>query len=296
MTNKLFKYNETTILMVLYKETYELVSKTLEQLKSYQVIIIDNGNDQKLKNKIENLFQIKTYILNKNNTGFSAGYNQAIKLCRTKFCLILGPDCIIKEKSIIKLHEAYLSYDSCFMVTPTSYDKSGELTYSGGPLPEKSLKDKILNLEGDTCVESALGACMFVKTKDLININMFDENLFIYFSDDDLCRKIKKLNRSIIQIYDARCLHTHGILKMSSTFSKIFIREYNLAYDGFYYYYKEKNEIFYLKIRKKIILYFFKFFLKLFLFRIKDCVRLFSIIYAYCRFFYKFKWRGGREV
>ena len=296
MTNKLFKCNETTILIVLYKETYELVSKTLEQLKSYQVIIIDNGNDHELKNKIESLFQIETYILNKNNNGFSAGYNQAIKLCRTKFCLILGPDCIIKKESVIKLHEAYLRYDNCFMVTPTSYNKSGDLTYSGGPLPEKSSKDKILNLEGDTCVESALGACMFVKTKDLSNVNMFDENLFIYFSDDDLCRKIKKMNRSIIQIRDATCLHTHGILKMSSTFSKIFIREYNLTYDGLYYYYKGGNKNFYLKIRKKIISYFLKFFFKLFLLKLNDSVRLFSIIYAYFRFYIKFKWRGGREV
>ena len=36
----------------------------------------------------------------KTNSGFSEGYNQAIKLCETKYSLILGPDCIIQQKDI----------------------------------------------------------------------------------------------------------------------------------------------------------------------------------------------------
>ena len=49
-----------------------------------------------------------------------------------------------------------------------------------------------IKLEGDICVENTLGACMFFRKKDFIDIGLFDENFFIFFSDDDLCRKIKK--------------------------------------------------------------------------------------------------------
>ena len=38
--------------------------------------------------------------------------------------------------------------------------------------------------------------------------------IFLYFSDDDLCRKIKNLNGSIIQLYESTCIHTHGISKV----------------------------------------------------------------------------------
>ena len=263
MEDKILRNSEITVLIVFYKETFALVSKTLKQLKSYRIIIVDNGNDIELKKKIKNLFKIDVYVLNKINSGFSAGYNQAIKLCKTKFCLILGPDCVIENKSIMKLKEAYLRYNNCFIVAPTSYDESGILTYTGGPLPEKGSKDEILNLEGDVCVESVLGACMFAQTIDLENIKMFDENLFLYFSDDDLCRRIKKDNRSIIQVYDAKCVHTHGILKISNKFLKIFTREYNLIFDALYYYHKANDEYFYLKIKKKNEFIFFKIFFEI---------------------------------
>ena len=51
MKHKIIENNEITVLIVLYKETYELISKTLNTLKSYQKIIIDNGNDLELKKK-----------------------------------------------------------------------------------------------------------------------------------------------------------------------------------------------------------------------------------------------------
>ena len=296
MKQRIIENNEITVLIVIYKETYELISKTLDTLKSYQKIIIDNGHDLELKKKIESSHKIENYILNKINCGFSAGYNQAIKMCKTEFCLILGPDCVIKNQSIIKLHEAYKKYDNCFMVAPTSYNEKNELTYTGGLLPENSPKDKVLDISGDTCVQSVLGACMFVKTVDIKNIKMFDENLFLYYSDDDLCRRIKKIDKSIIQVYEAKCLHTHGILKVSNRYLKIFIREYNLTYDALYYYYKDNNDEYFDKNTKKIKLYLYKFFLKIFFLRIKDAVKIFSRLFAYCKFFFKFKWRGGRAV
>ena len=251
MKQRIIENNEITVLIVIYKETYELISKTLDTLKSYQKIIIDNGNDLELKKKIESSHKIQNYILNKINCGFSAGYNQAIKMCKTEFCLILGPDCIIKDQSILKLQEAHKKYDNCFMVAPTSFNEKNELTYAGGALPEDLPKDEVLNLSGDTCVQNTLGSCMFTKTRDIKEIKMFDENFFLYYSDDDLCRKIRKINKSIIQIYDAKCLHSHGFLVIKNKYLKIFIREYNLTYDALYYYHKIDDTRYFNIIKKK---------------------------------------------
>ena len=57
-------------------------------------------------------------------------------------------------------------YKNSIIVTPTSYNDKNELSYAGGPLPENADKDIILNLDGDTCVDSALGACMLFRTQD----------------------------------------------------------------------------------------------------------------------------------
>ena len=42
---------------------------------------------------------------------------------------------------------------------------------------------------------------MFFKKKDFIERGLFDEVFFIFFSDDDLCRKIKKRGKYIIQVF-----------------------------------------------------------------------------------------------
>ena len=86
--------------------------------------------------KIRSEFFIDEYILNKKNNGFSAGYNQAVKLNNTEFSLVLAPDCIISEKDIIILFESFLKEKNCFLVSPTSYDEKMSLTYAGGLLPE----------------------------------------------------------------------------------------------------------------------------------------------------------------
>ena len=73
-------YNEITIVIVLYYESYDLISKTLNHLNNFKKIIIDNSNNADLKKKIEDNFHITEYILNKKNNGFSAGHNQGIKM------------------------------------------------------------------------------------------------------------------------------------------------------------------------------------------------------------------------
>ena len=70
--------NKITIIIVLYREDYEILYKTLDKIRDFKKIIIDNSNNLELKNKLEANFKIEKYILNKKNIGFSAGYNQGV--------------------------------------------------------------------------------------------------------------------------------------------------------------------------------------------------------------------------
>ena len=233
--------NKITIIIVLYREDYNLLYKTLDKIREFKKILIDNSNNVDLKNKVETNFKIDKYILNKKNVGFSAGYNQGVKLCETDFSFILGPDCIIETRSIIKLYEKLRLNENCFLTASTSYNENNQLTYAGGLLPENGEKDFPIKLEGDICVENTLGACMFFKTKDFIDIGLFDENFFIFFSDDDLCRKIKKKNKYIIQVFESKCIHSHGISKVKNIFEKIYLREHYYLLDKFHYFHKSDN-------------------------------------------------------
>ncbi len=286
---KLNKNQELTVAIVLYKEDFDLIFKTLDKLRSFKIIIIDNANNINLKNKIIRNFTIEKYVLNKKNLGFSAGYNQAAKICKSKYFLILAPDCIISLSSINNLQD-YLSKDpNCFLVAPTAYNQDmTSMTYVGGPLPENANRNTILNLSGNTCVESVLGACMLFRTSDFRNIGMFDENFFIYFSDDDLCRRISSLKKSIIQIYNSQCIHTHGIIKLKNKYIGKFVRENNYTFDHLYYYFKiNKNHNEIKKVFNKIPSLIIKLLVKFITLNILKFVEILARLFAILRFVFK---------
>ena len=95
--------------------------------------------------------------------------------------------------------ESHKKYNNCFITSPTYYDKKANLSLNGGGLPEKNPGMEALNLKGDVCVETIVDAAILFKRKDIIELGLYDENFFIYYSDFDLCRRIlkkKKINYS----------------------------------------------------------------------------------------------------
>ena len=279
-------FQEITIAIVLYEENLSSISRCLENLKGFKIIIVDNAGNFKLKKEIEKKFEIYKYIVNPTNTGFSKGANQAIKLCDTEYVLSMESDCIISEKDIKLLLNSHKKYNNCFLVTPTFYNDNSDLSYNGGPLPEKGLKIQTIILEGDICVESASTAAILFKRKEFLELGLFDENLFIYFPDFEIGRRIKEFGKSIIQVYEAKSYHVHGELKVKNFLKKIFFRDYYFTLDELLYYHKtNSHHEKFIKLKKKIPKLFIKLITNLFFLRLDKCAHFLSRILAY----YKFK-------
>ena len=95
--------------------------------------------------------------------------------------------------------KSHKKYKNCFITSPTYYDKDSKLSYNGGGLPEKNLGMDVLNLEGDVCVETIVDAAILLKKKDIIELGLYDENFFLYYSDFDLCRRILKKKNQLFK-------------------------------------------------------------------------------------------------
>lgn len=279
---------EITICMVLYDESEEIILKTLEKIKNFKIIIIDNKGDKKLKKKITSKFDISTYYLSNTNLGFSKGFNKAISFCETRFAFIKNADCYIDENNILKLYNYLKSNINCGIVSPTSYDEKENLTFNAGNLPEKDNYDQILKVEGNVCAEKVLGSSMFVRTEDFLKVGLFNENLFIYFSDDDLCKKMKTINKHIVQLYESNCIHVHGISKVKNKFNKIYLRELYFTLDELIYF-KDINKNKVNRLKSKITNYFIKILLSLLTLNISNFIKYYARIYAYLKFIKKTK-------
>ena len=280
-----YTFNELTIIIILFEEKKDLLFKCLENIKNFKIIIIDNAGNSNLKLEVEKNFAIQKYILNKKNYGFTKSANQAIKLCNTDYILNINADCLIKEKDILLLIKSHQKYKGCFITSPTFYDDNLKLTYNGGYFDEKNLSKKTLDLEGDVCVDKVLGSAILFKNKDIKEIGFFDENFFLYYEDDDLCRKIKKKNMSVIQIYNAKAQHMHGHSKVKNLLKRTFIKNYHFTYDELYYYFKiNMHHEKYRKLKKKLANYIIKLIINFITLRFIRSIYYFSIIKAFYDF------------
>ena len=281
---------ELTIQIVLYEENKELIFKCLENLKNFKVLILDNSNNRKLREQILNKFHIKEYILLNKNLGYSKGHNYLSKKVDTKYLLILNADCQINENNIKNLLQSYNKYTDCGVISPTTFNYKFEHTYNGGLFFENENKSEITEVSGDTCFQRILGAAMLIEKKFFFDIGMFNENMFLFFSDDDLCKKIRKLNKSVIQSKSAKAFHIHGNSKVKNILKRIYLKEFNMTYDQLYYFYINRLEnILLKKLKKQHFNYLFKIILNLFLFKFNKFIYYFSRILAYYKFIMKNK-------
>ena len=278
-------YDKITVVLVLFEEEFTLIDRCLDNIKNFDIVIIDNAGNRELKETIQKKYQISEYILNKKNIGYAKAINQSIKLCSKEYIFVFQADCVITLENINKLLNAHKKYENCFLVSPTYYDLNSKLTFNGRPLIEKNLSDEVLKLEGDTCVDNIVTAAYLFKKKDIINIGLFDENLFLYFTDNDFCRNVINQKRSIIQVFNSTAIHSHGESKVKNLFKKIFIRNYHYTHDELYYYFKiNKHQKIFDKLKKKIPNYIIKSFLNIFMLRFDKAIYYFAMVLAFFKF------------
>ena len=285
MWTSIIMNNQITIVIILYEESESMVFKCLDNLQNFKIIIVDNAGNNLLKKKIEKKYDIYRYVLNPKNYGYSKAANQAIKISNTDFILMFQADGIIKQGDIFELLEAHKKYENTFITSPTYYDDNKDLSYNAGHFPEKNIKKNILNFNGDTCVETVLGSIIMFKKKDMIDIGLYDENFFLYFLDFDLCRRARKMKRSIIQVSKAKVVHAHGQIKVKNQLKKIYIRHFHLTFDELYYFFKvKKHEQIFQDLKKKVPKYIIKMIFNLIILRFSRVVYFVSKIMAFYKF------------
>jgi N-acetylglucosaminyl-diphospho-decaprenol L-rhamnosyltransferase len=280
--------DELTIQIVLYEETKDLIFRCLEHLKNFKILILDNASNKKLRDQILSKFDIKEYIHLNKNLGYSKGHNYLSNKVDTKYILILNADCQIDEKNIKNLLKSFAKYKDCGLISPTTFNDKFEQSYNGGLFFENQNQYEITKISGDTCFQTVLGAAMLIEKKFFIDLGKFNENMFLFFSDYDLCKKIRKSNKSVIQTRSAKALHIHGKSKVKNNLKKTYLREFNMTYDQLYYFNINKlDNILLKKLKKQHLNYLFKLILNLLIFKYSKSIYYFSRISAYYKFLIK---------
>ncbi len=207
-------YNDITIIIVCYK-SYDLIKKNLKALKFFKTIIVDNSNCERTYNLVKYIDNIR-FINTLKNIGYGQANNLGVSNAHTKFILILNPDIIIDEKSILSLYNKRNLYDNIGILVPSLFSQANERKTNGS----KSYFKKIFNkefiknknfAEGDTCYDYAIGCAFFMDREFFNKIGGFDKDFFMYFEDNEICDRVYKFNKTVIETPSSKMIHMEGM-------------------------------------------------------------------------------------
>ena len=188
-----------TIIIVTIK-SQNIIDQCLKSIDpEVKKIVIENSSDQNFINSLKKKYQNIECFLSGKNLGMGSGSNLGIKKSNTRYVMILNPDTILKPDTLSKIYD--ISNDLDFAILSPLNNNTEYPNYKkvNGTIKDKDLLD----------VDQIDGYSMILD-KNQFNNDFFDEKIFMYLENDDLCLRIKKKGKKIFIYKKSLISHLGG--------------------------------------------------------------------------------------
>ena len=247
--NSDFKYS-ISVIIVNYNVEFFLeqclnsVKTALKKIDG-EVFIVDNDSIDTSVEMVQEKFPEFHLIQNKKNVGFSTANNQAIQIAQGEFILLLNPDTVIEEDTLIKTVEFMRNHEKAGGLGVRMVDGKGKFlpeSKRGLPTPMVAFY-KIFGLSklfpkskkfgqyhlGNLSefeineVDVLSGAFMLMRKKTLNEVGLLDEAFFMYGEDIDLSYRIIKGGYKNYYFPETRIIHYKGESTKKSSINYVFV-------------------------------------------------------------------------
>lgn len=190
--------------------------KELEK-KELEIIVVDNNSSDDSVKNIEKLDYINL-IQSKENLGFGKGCNLGAKNAKGKYVLFLNSDTQIKDNGFFEMVK-FMEKDSRVAILGGKLkNDDGSTQPSAGKFYNLfNLILMLLSMERLGFLRSSpneikkvdwiSGACMMVKSDIFKKLSGFNEKLFMYVEDMEICYRAKKLGYDTYFYPDIKLIH-----------------------------------------------------------------------------------------
>jgi GT2 family glycosyltransferase len=211
-----------------------------------EVFVVDNHSDDDSVKMVSLQFPSVHIIENQENCGFSKANNQAIKLSKGEYILLLNPDTVIEEDALEKailfmdqqpkaggLGVKMIDSRGKFLPEskrglPTPWASFCKMSYLSTLFPRsRSFNQYHLGFLSENQIHKVdvlAGAFMFLRKSVLDTIGFLDEDFFMYGEDIDLSYRITQAGFSNYYFPKSRIIHYKGesTRKSSLNYVKMF--------------------------------------------------------------------------
>lgn len=231
----MFYDNDVSILIVhtyekrLLRQTLKGIYRAAPQLR-FEILVVDNNPAEGFGDVLVEEFPEVRHIPLERNVGFGAAMNRGIEASSGRYVLIFNPDIVVQPGSLEILMTFMDAHPDVGMCGPRLHNPDGTLQHSCYRLPQlmtpayrRTFLGKMprgrraiahyLMLD-DTHdqtmdVDSLMGAALFTRRKMLEEIGLFDERFFMYYEDNDLCRRFWEHGYRVVYHPESMMTHYH---------------------------------------------------------------------------------------
>ena len=169
--------------------------------KNLPIIVIENSDNLKFKNYLENNYKNVQCILSKENLGTGAGYNIGIKFSKTDYVYVINPDITLEANALDEIFLASKKLEDFSILSPISSDV--HFPNYGMIKEKKEYEEKNLPFK----VKYVDGFSMLLNKNKFKNNNYFDENFFMYWENNDMCIRVINDGGSVFIVPKAKIKH-----------------------------------------------------------------------------------------
>lgn len=178
-----------------------------------EIIVVDNASTDESRSVLPGRYPAVQFIWNDHNPGFGAANNQAMKIARGEYLLLLNPDTLLPPDALQTCLDFFAHHPDAGAVGMRMVDGSGKYL----PESKRGFPDPVtafyklsglarlfprhpklaryylghLNADAVQEVEVLAGAFMMMSRKAYAQVGEFDEAFFMYGEDIDLSHRIR---------------------------------------------------------------------------------------------------------
>lgn len=244
----ILNYNTRDLTIACIQSLFTYYKKQIED-GEFEIIIVDNASSDGTVSIIQKQpwFSHITLVQNKENVGFSKGCNRGAQQAKGKYLLFLNSDTQMLDNGLLGMldylekHETVGILGGRLQNTDGSYQASAGVFYT---LPRVLLlligAERLGKLryspEKISPVDWVSGAMLMTDKTLFEKLDGFDEQLFMYMEDMELCFRIKKGGKTVVFYPECVVKHiSHGSSNRGFAIVQI--------YKGLLYFYKKHTNL-----------------------------------------------------
>ncbi len=256
-------YKVKCFLLQTLSSVYEAIKYASQHYgyENFEVFVVDNHSQDNTQEVIAKHFSQVVYIQNDTNLGFAKANNQALRISKGKYKLLLNPDTIIPEQCFSTILQYIENQNDIGALGVRMTDIHGVFaTESKRNVP--SISGSFYKLTGlyklfpdarrlghyhlnhlsqheRADIQVVSGAFMFLRAEALNKAGLLDETFFMYGEDIDLSYRILKAGYRNVYFPDISIIHYKGeSSKLNTT------RYIDAFYDAMYIFAKKHYSTF----------------------------------------------------